>query len=341
MLNESQNKAFKKFSKLKVGALFMEMGTGKTRTALEIINYNIDNIDIVFWFTPFSTKNNLKIELKKWNFPIDIKIIGWESLSSSNKLYLDLLELTNNKNIFIVADESIFIKNGNTKRYNRLLNISKNSKYRLLLNGTPLTKSEWDIYFQMYFLSPKIINMSESEFRHIFYKKISYKKRGGKVNCFYKLNMLSSKDENKALEIAKFISNKKCILFYQYYQELDNILKYLKGNYLVINGSIKAKERNQILNDFELINVPLLISFGTGSYGLNLQHCNEIIFSSLTFDYSKILQAKARIRRIGQIQDIKYTYFDIDLPINKFISKNINNKAYLNDLLIKKLKEMI
>lgn len=32
-----QEKAFEKLSKLKVGALFMEMGTGKTKVALDLI----------------------------------------------------------------------------------------------------------------------------------------------------------------------------------------------------------------------------------------------------------------------------------------------------------------
>lgn len=31
--------AYDKFKKLKVGALFMEMGTGKTKVAIDLINY--------------------------------------------------------------------------------------------------------------------------------------------------------------------------------------------------------------------------------------------------------------------------------------------------------------
>lgn len=33
-----QEEAFKKLSRLKVGALFMEMGTGKTKVALDLIS---------------------------------------------------------------------------------------------------------------------------------------------------------------------------------------------------------------------------------------------------------------------------------------------------------------
>lgn len=57
LLNSQQN-AFIKLSNLKVGALFMEAGTGKTRAALELIRSA--NPDKIIWLTPFQTK-------KSWN----------------------------------------------------------------------------------------------------------------------------------------------------------------------------------------------------------------------------------------------------------------------------------
>ena len=407
MLTKSQQLAFTKFSKLKVGALFMEMGTGKTRTALELINFNKKNIDLVLWFTPCSTKKNLQKEIKKWNFNQELLIFGWETLSQSDQQYLQLLELIDNKNVFIVADESLFIKNGDSKRYKRLLNISKKSKYKLLLNGTPITRNEWDLYYQMQFLSPLIFNMSEKEFQNNFFDKITYKKKHSKVKEFFKLSeanieylhkliepyifkvdfnfdkeveekilfvetsketrdnyekfkrnslekladldsetiilllqnllMQSALDDNKNKEIAKFIKDRKVIVFCNFIKEIEGIKKHLK-NYLVISGSIAQKERNQILEMFKDNDIPLIMTFGTGSFGLNMQFCNEIIFSSLTFDYAKILQAKGRIKRLGQENKIKYTTFECNLPINKFIGKNISKKKNLKELLIKELK---
>nr|DAS11646.1 MAG TPA: ATP-dependent DNA helicase [Caudoviricetes sp.] len=63
-LTIQQKEAFKKFQKLRVGALFMEQGTGKTRVALELIKDT--NSDLVLFFCPCSTKNDLKIEIEKW-----------------------------------------------------------------------------------------------------------------------------------------------------------------------------------------------------------------------------------------------------------------------------------
>ncbi len=38
----------------RVGALFMEMGTGKTRTAIELVKIRHRKIDRVLWFCPVS-----------------------------------------------------------------------------------------------------------------------------------------------------------------------------------------------------------------------------------------------------------------------------------------------
>ena len=43
-LLDHQRKAVDKLKKLKVGALFMEQGTGKTRTALELINIRLNKV---------------------------------------------------------------------------------------------------------------------------------------------------------------------------------------------------------------------------------------------------------------------------------------------------------
>ena len=79
------------------------------------------------------------------------------------------------------------------------------------------------------------------------------------------------------------------------------------------------------------------MTLGTGSYSLNLQFCNEIVYSSLTFDYAKLEQSKYRIKRIGQEQNIKYTYFLTNLGINKFILDNIEKKKTLDNLIKEKL----
>ena len=148
----------------------MKQGTGKTRVALELTKST--DCDFVLFLCPFSTKENLKNEIDKWGLDCSFEIVGYETLSSSDKTYLRLLDLKKQyQKLFIVADESVFIKNSDSKRFERMLKLRDISEYRLILNGTPITKNEWDIYNQMEFLSPLIIKMSRLEFLQAFLKR--------------------------------------------------------------------------------------------------------------------------------------------------------------------------
>jgi superfamily II DNA or RNA helicase len=57
--------AVEKLSKIKIGALYMEMGTGKTRTALGLINQRLQagKVDFVLWLCPCSVKGTIKSEI--------------------------------------------------------------------------------------------------------------------------------------------------------------------------------------------------------------------------------------------------------------------------------------
>ncbi|MCC9869739.1 SNF2-related protein, partial [Streptococcus agalactiae] len=177
LLTEDQQKAIEKFSRLKVGALFMKQGSGKTRVALELVRTT--DSEFVLFMCPFSVKKNLLDEINLWGIDKEFEVIGYESISSSDKEYLRILDkLKNAYKPFIVADESVFIKNDTSKVHRRMLEFRDLSEYRLILNGTPITRDEWDIYNQMEFLSYKIFNMHRHEFLSTFFKTIRYKKKG-------------------------------------------------------------------------------------------------------------------------------------------------------------------
>ena len=79
-LSDDQKRAIDKLEKLRVGALFMEPGTGKTLTALNIIG--TADTDWVLFIVPFQTKQNLQDELDKWGFDMPYRIVGVETLSA-------------------------------------------------------------------------------------------------------------------------------------------------------------------------------------------------------------------------------------------------------------------
>lgn len=400
-MNENQKKAFDKFKKLKVGALFMKMGTGKTRIAIELVDYN--KCDLLVYIAPFSTLKNIENEFIKWNLKTPYKLIGYETIQASDRKYLELLNELENKKVFIVADESIFIKNEETKRFKRLCELRSKCKYALILNGTPLTKNEWDLYNQMYFLSPLILKMNREQFLNTFFKKITYKKKGHKENTFYKFSEINaellykmvepyifkceldfSKDEisdyhyviyenddyyiEKEKKLNEYLESGSSdaiinmltslnVIASNYTKKNDELIEYIKGkrvivfcNYLdeieyisdrvecyVITGS--TKNRYKIIDDFKSNNKPLLMTYGVGSYSLNLQFCNEIVYSSINFDYAKLEQSKYRIKRMGQDKDIKYTYFLTNLGITKLILENLDKKMTLENLVKEKMME--
>ena len=157
-----QKDAVDKLIKLKVGALFMEQGTGKTITTLEIarIRYESSKIDSVIWLCPCSAKNNIKREIQKQcpEEMLDIfTICGIETLSTSIRARTYLLELTKNKRCFLVIDESLLVKNPQAYRTNNIMKISENCPYRIILNGTPISRNEADLYSQFYLLDWRIL----------------------------------------------------------------------------------------------------------------------------------------------------------------------------------------
>lgn len=172
-----------------VGALFMEAGTGKTRVACELIK-SVKNVDAVLWVAPLRTIkpkdgiNSICEEIKKWDVPFPIKYVGVESISASDRIYLETLDFVKSaSNPFIVVDESLKIKNIEAKRTKRLLFIGSNAKYKLILNGTPLSKNLLDLWSQMEFLSPKILDMSYTQFKNTFcdYTTVTKWDRGRKI----------------------------------------------------------------------------------------------------------------------------------------------------------------
>ena len=180
-LYEYQSKAVDKLSKLKVGALYMEQGTGKTRTALEIIKNKIDKgkAEVILWLCPCSVKNNLKEDIEKHtgDLPTENNIIirGIESLSSSDRLYLQLLELVKNYKVYLIVDESNLVKNKLAIRTERIIEISSFCKYKMILNGTPISKNEADLFAQWHILDWRILGYKSFysfAANHLEYKKV-------------------------------------------------------------------------------------------------------------------------------------------------------------------------
>lgn len=157
-----QREAVEKLSKIKVGALFMEQGTGKTITALELCRMRLEQgkIDRIIWLCPCSAKQNIKQEILK-HAPDEIldkvTICGIETLSSSDRANVYLLDMVQAYRCYLVVDESLLVKNPMALRTKSILRLAERCTYKLILNGTPISRNEADLFSQMYLLDWRIL----------------------------------------------------------------------------------------------------------------------------------------------------------------------------------------
>jgi len=179
-LNESWNK--------ENWALFMEMGTGKTKVAIDniAILYDKGKINSALVIAPNGIKRNWRSELKI-HLPDHIKYrcAVWASspkkkdlsdLAEISVVTEDLVILIMNVEAFqspkgyqyaysfllrtagfVCVDESTTIKNHNAKRTKNILKLANVAKYKRIMTGSPVTKSPLDLFSQIQFLDPYLI----------------------------------------------------------------------------------------------------------------------------------------------------------------------------------------
>jgi SNF2 family DNA or RNA helicase len=169
-------------------ALFMEMGTGKSKVAIDNIGllYEQGELDAALVIAPKGVYDNwVKGEFPA-HLPESIKrsIVRWDP--KTTKTYMAMLEeflmedfdglkifvmnveafstqrgaktagrfLVQNPNNMMVVDESTTIKNRKAARTKNLQVLQKFAKYRRILTGSPITKSPMDLFSQCSFLAP-------------------------------------------------------------------------------------------------------------------------------------------------------------------------------------------
>jgi len=173
-------------------ALFMDMGTGKSKVLIDTISmlYDKGKIDsaliiapkgvyrnwerkelpthlpdhiqanIVVW-SPEKTKKK-QAELATLNEPSDklqIFLMNVEALSSSRGVWSASQFILCHKTMLAV-DASTTIKSRTANTTKSLIKISRNAPYRRILTGSPVTKSPLDLYTQCEFLEEYVLGHS-------------------------------------------------------------------------------------------------------------------------------------------------------------------------------------
>ena len=187
-----QMTALEKSWKKKVFAYFMEMGTGKTKVAIDNIAmlYDHGKINGALIIAPKGVYKNWYSQEIPTHLPdhIEPTTVLWQSLiNKTQQQKLDTLFKTghdlhilvmnveafstkkgvdfaarflNSHNTYMAIDESTTIKNPGAKRTKNIVALGKAAKYRRILTGSPVTKSPLDLYKQCEFLDEYLLDHS-------------------------------------------------------------------------------------------------------------------------------------------------------------------------------------
>jgi len=175
-------------------ALFMEMGTGKSKVAIDNMGilYQRGFINAALIIAPKGVYDNwVKGEIPT-HLPERIKrdVLRWEPKSTKTyttrlddfiledfdglKVFVMNIEalstprgaktagrfLVQNPQNMVVVDESTTIKNRKAARTKNLQVLQRYAKYRRILTGSPITKSPMDLFSQCSFLSPQALGFN-------------------------------------------------------------------------------------------------------------------------------------------------------------------------------------
>ncbi|WP_319228390.1 SNF2-related protein [Draconibacterium orientale] len=226
----------------------MEPGTGKTRAAYELIK-SVPGIDYVLYLAPYQTINRENYEEtvcaeieKCGGFDVDHDFIGIESLSNSNRIFLEIYsKLEKASKPFIVCDESLKIKNWTAKRTKRIVELGLLAEFKLILNGTPISRNLLDMWAQMEFLSPRILNMGIAEYKNTFCEYTRITKRIGNrrftrefITKYHNVDYLYARIKHYVYEADLELDVKKqyISLNYSVDEETRKQYEYLKEKYL-------------------------------------------------------------------------------------------------------------
>ena len=173
-------------------ALFMEMGTGKSKVLVDNIAMLYDNgkinaalivapkgvyrnwerqeipthmpehivYNVVTW-SPVTTKKqqNENMKLFKHGDQLTIFLMNIEAFSTKKGLDIAQRFLLAHQTLMAI-DESTTIKSPTARRTKNVLKLRNYAKYRRILTGSPVTKSPLDLYTQCYFLDPFYLDFS-------------------------------------------------------------------------------------------------------------------------------------------------------------------------------------
>ena len=222
-------------------ALFMEMGTGKSKVAIDTIGalYKAKKVTAALILAPKGVYDNwVKGEIPT-HLPDDIErtVVRWspsnakkfqeemkelvydkfeglkvfvmniEALSTPRGTKAAYMFLTKNPANIMVVDESTTIKNRKATRTKNVMILAKDAKYKRILTGSPVTKSPMDLYSQCFFLDERALGFNSYYAFQNRYALVQKRKMGTRafqeIVGYRRLDELNVKLDNFSNRILK------------------------------------------------------------------------------------------------------------------------------------------
>lgn len=166
-------------------ALFMDMGTGKTLTSLGLFEEYV-KLGYVDKLLVVCLKNKIqdwKDEIKEqWCDFTNYEVINFESIWRAKRA--EYFKNFVDERTFIIIDESQKIKDYKSKVSQFLISIKNQTRYKVLLTGTPQNQQYIDYYPQLKFLDSKIYDIDHKTFMNRYVLQVLDSARG---RYFYKI----------------------------------------------------------------------------------------------------------------------------------------------------------
>lgn len=186
--------------------LAMTMGSGKTRTAIEVVEELYERGDVVSGavFVQNSTKFQWQREIEQWSGAASTVIDGpkpkrvaqYRSAHNYRYVILNYEALVHDWEViqewlpidFIVADEATNIKSFHAKKSRRLKTLSQYSPYRFAMSGQPVENRPEELFSIMEFVDPSVLGTFE-KFDRTFIKRDQW----GRPKFYKNLDTLSER----------------------------------------------------------------------------------------------------------------------------------------------------
>jgi len=308
-------------------ALFMEMGTGKSKVLIDNIVHLYDRGEINFALiiAPKGVYRNWVEREIPQHLPDDVshRVIRW--VSNPNKeqereiksvrdafkgitifvMNVEIFSTVKGRNVgtwlakrfgsrgIVAVDESTTIKNTKSNRTKALVQLSKDFEYSRILTGSPVTNSPMDVYSQTEFLKKGVLGYSNFYAFQARYANLQTRNMGStsfrQVVGFKNLDELNKKLDNFSFRVLK----KDCL-------DLPNKVympRYvsLTKRQLELYEQIR-KEALVLFEDGRLVSAPQMVT--------QMLRLQQILSGYLTTDDG--YQENFETRRIDALLDICY-----------------------------------